>query len=1109
NSDGTLSIAELTAVTIISIPSLGVSDLTGIKHFANLERLNCNYNQITSLDVSGLAKLISLNCTGNKLTSLNVGGCVALLDLFCNNNELTNLELSGLSNLLQFICSQNRLTSLDLSGCTELVTLSGGYNRLKSLKLTGLGELKTLRCNDSELVSLDLKGLDKLEELYCYHNQLTGLSNLPASLIKMECYVNRLSSLPKLSDSLIFLNCGNNRLTSLPKLPASLETLNCYSNQLKSLDLSGYASLEELFCGANSLTSLNLTGCSALRALDCSGNLLINLNIAGCAALEGVGCALNQLSRLNAGDLSALTYLDCSRNQLTYLNLDGCTSLYDLECYENLLGTLDLSGCAALYRVSCYSNLLTSFAVSGLTSLYRLCGDENLLTELDLTGCTGLRELECGENLLETLILDGCVSLEGLDCWNNRLTSLDLSGCGELNYLGCNANLLTSLDLSGCVKLDRLYCYDNPLAGLDLSGLNALTYINCRNEVESFAFTDAAGNTLSVQTSGVGLLRFNYSLSDGSVRLSGIPGDGYRFARWTGDFIGSETEYSAEVTMSGPKTVTAVFAPLEANGISLSPSRAVLTEEGDSAVFTLTLSPVTADRAPIKWEVTANTAVTLSDLTGTDTLTITANSLFTSAEPDELLVRAVYEGEDTFFAATAKLQLLPGGIDYGAMQLTLLENKATINTAKTEGALIPALISELPNSSTAALGAASAMASAGSEIDADIQLLIKDKAGTLVPAAGLSAHWYEKDARYIEVKADRGTKSLKDVIVRLIPKSSTDPDKYIEAKAKLNLTITESYPKITIMASGSLNLFFPGEGVTLSAASPEGDCEIISIGGVSAKDMANVYYSGSLGKVMLMAKAAKGNYKLSVPVKVDGYDVSFAPGKVPTVTVKVVNAAPKLKLGAKSVVLTEYSNRNAEIGIFSADKGVSTADVLGKIAKVHFESATARGISFYYGRGDGAFLMKTKAYDVKSGGKGHIVVTFVGGAAAVKLPFTVSVLPEGKQAPSSKIKAMTVNIDKATGASLDVPVSINAASLYARDWEIVSVGSGKSAKPFAAPHALFGALSASDIHDSDGNAIGVRLQVESAPLLDAWFREGNPKANDKKIDLNLGSLDLP
>ncbi|MDT8418283.1 MAG: putative metal-binding motif-containing protein, partial [Lutibacter sp.] len=55
-----------------------IADLTGIGGFTALETLECNYNQLTSLNVSNNTALTSLYCNYNQLTSLNVSNNTAL-----------------------------------------------------------------------------------------------------------------------------------------------------------------------------------------------------------------------------------------------------------------------------------------------------------------------------------------------------------------------------------------------------------------------------------------------------------------------------------------------------------------------------------------------------------------------------------------------------------------------------------------------------------------------------------------------------------------------------------------------------------------------------------------------------------------------------------------------------------------------------------------------------------------------------------------------------------------------------------------------------------------------------------------------------------------------
>ena len=71
-----------------------------------LKNLDCEYNQLTSLDVSSNTELSKLECNDNRLTSLDLTGCSALQYLECDNNQLTELDLTGLEG------GANTLTSL-------------------------------------------------------------------------------------------------------------------------------------------------------------------------------------------------------------------------------------------------------------------------------------------------------------------------------------------------------------------------------------------------------------------------------------------------------------------------------------------------------------------------------------------------------------------------------------------------------------------------------------------------------------------------------------------------------------------------------------------------------------------------------------------------------------------------------------------------------------------------------------------------------------------------------------------------------------------------------------------------------------------------------------
>ena len=77
--------------------------------------LECQKNQLTSLDVSHCTGLWFLNCSSNLLTGLNVSNNLDLWEINCADNQLTHLNLSNNTALLELKCQGNQLSSLDIS----------------------------------------------------------------------------------------------------------------------------------------------------------------------------------------------------------------------------------------------------------------------------------------------------------------------------------------------------------------------------------------------------------------------------------------------------------------------------------------------------------------------------------------------------------------------------------------------------------------------------------------------------------------------------------------------------------------------------------------------------------------------------------------------------------------------------------------------------------------------------------------------------------------------------------------------------------------------------------------------------------------------------------
>ncbi len=140
-----------------------------------MQYLDCNRNQLTSLDVSKNTALTNLYCYDNRLTSLEVSKNTVLTVLRCSGNQLTSLDVTKNTALTYLNCTVNQLTSLDVTKNTALTTLYCNQNQLTSLDVSKNTALTDLRCSFNQLTSLDVNKNTALTRLDCNNNSLTSL----------------------------------------------------------------------------------------------------------------------------------------------------------------------------------------------------------------------------------------------------------------------------------------------------------------------------------------------------------------------------------------------------------------------------------------------------------------------------------------------------------------------------------------------------------------------------------------------------------------------------------------------------------------------------------------------------------------------------------------------------------------------------------------------------------------------------------------------------------------------------------------------------------------------------------------------------------------------
>jgi len=133
--DNYVTTSNINSITFLDVSNKGISDLTGIEGFNNLEDFGCSFNQITYLDVSANVNLDELYAPSNPLLNIDISGAISLTKLILYDNNLSSIDLSNNTALTEIYCQNNNLISLDISSNPNLTHLWCTNNQLMSLDL--------------------------------------------------------------------------------------------------------------------------------------------------------------------------------------------------------------------------------------------------------------------------------------------------------------------------------------------------------------------------------------------------------------------------------------------------------------------------------------------------------------------------------------------------------------------------------------------------------------------------------------------------------------------------------------------------------------------------------------------------------------------------------------------------------------------------------------------------------------------------------------------------------------------------------------------------------------------------------------------------------------
>ncbi len=507
---------------VLHLEDKGISRLTGIEFFTDLEELYAGGNDISSnVILTSNPNLRILDLNGNA----QLQGTSSQHTPYVDVTKCKNLEEINFAN----------------TGCTwmgGLQNIDGGgtYSNLKKLNLHNVGL--------DYMTTETMQKMPNLEWIDLSGNQLTnnqGFSNNT----KLK-YID-VSDNPQNAKNFVLVALTQLKTFKAANchLNASQTTYNSSSNyyfpteSVEYVDLSGNTALTTLYCPAtNNLKTLIVNGCTGLQGNSSAGALggsstyiprmthLEHLELNNVDLYLHTGEANGLFTLLSPSVAPNLHYIDLSNDKLgnaakpkfafpalDTLLINGNPALTELtvtslNAPEKF--TLDVTNDAALTAVAITNSGMTQATMptitsTGATSLYKLDLTNNAFTDVPTTGIASLTTLVMNDNLLSDLNVSESniqylyaqnnnfgggdytlptTSLVGLDLGNNDFTKFKAENNTSLKSLALAGNdNLTEIELHGNTALtqtspDGVIENDNGLYIKELSNLQTLNIEN-------------------------------------------------------------------------------------------------------------------------------------------------------------------------------------------------------------------------------------------------------------------------------------------------------------------------------------------------------------------------------------------------------------------------------------------------------------------------------------------------------------------------------------------------------------------------------------------------------------------------------------------------------
>ena len=390
--------SEAEAATFIDITDAGVSDLTGIEAFINIESVQGDRNNIVTVDISNNTKLKQFHLNQNSLTSIDFSNNLLLegVDLYSNN--LTIIDLSLQTNLTAVAFGGNPLLE-------HLNVRNGNNINVTEFLVFDLPKINCIIADDSisqvmidsgktfspdytDVVLIpDVNFEQALIDIGIDRNGFSGDILRSDAEAATELNVsNPLFTSDDRYDNDLIVNVTE-KITDLTGIDAfiNITKLSCWGGELSSLDLSNNPLLKIVELVDNQISSINLSQNTELTLLWLETNALTEVDISTNTKLENIAFGYNSLTELDVSSNTELWVITSEGNQLSTIDVSNNAILEQLWVFDNPpLAQLDVTQNPLLFRIGIWNTSITTLDLSNnpITGLW--AANNPLLEHLDM-----------------------------------------------------------------------------------------------------------------------------------------------------------------------------------------------------------------------------------------------------------------------------------------------------------------------------------------------------------------------------------------------------------------------------------------------------------------------------------------------------------------------------------------------------------------------------------------------------------------------------------------------------------------------------------------------------------------------------------------------------